>query len=52
MNRPEIDGPGSCDLCRGSGSIAYGPWGVRPPKKTCPECNGTGWAVDFYEDNA
>jgi len=21
--------------------IAVGPWGVRPPKKTCPACNGT-----------
>lgn len=31
----------TCPLCLGSGAIAVGPWGVRPPKKTCPACNGT-----------
>jgi DnaJ-class molecular chaperone len=30
----------TCRLCRGSGRIAVGPWGVRPAKKTCPECLG------------
>lgn len=27
-------------MCLGSGSVAVGPWGARPPKKTCPECSG------------
>lgn len=42
--RPEIDGPGSCEACRGSGMVAVGPWGARPPKMTCPTCGGSGWA--------
>jgi DnaJ-class molecular chaperone len=40
---PEIDGPDSCEMCRGTGAVAYGPWGARPPKKKCPECGGNGW---------
>ena len=27
-------------MCLGSGRVAVGPWGVNPPKKTCPECSG------------
>jgi hypothetical protein len=30
-----------CETCCGSGMVAYGPWGSRPPRKTCPDCNGT-----------
>jgi hypothetical protein len=30
----------TCHMCRGSGRIATGPWGVNPPKTTCPECAG------------
>lgn len=30
----------TCRLCQGSGRIASGVWGVRPPKVTCPECQG------------
>lgn len=29
-----------CRLCNGSGQVAVGPWGARPPKATCPECEG------------
>jgi len=42
----EIDGASAvpametCRMCRGSGRIATGPWGVNPPKTTCPECSG------------
>lgn len=31
-----------CELCNGSRRVAIGPWGVNPPKVTCPECKGTG----------
>lgn len=34
------DGTETCRLCLGSDRIAVGPWGVRPPKKQCPECHG------------
>lgn len=27
-------------MCLGSGRVAVGPAGTRPPKKTCPECSG------------
>lgn len=30
----------ACAMCLGSGRVAIGPWGVSPPKKTCPECSG------------
>lgn len=43
MNHPEIDGPDSCEMCRGTGRVAVLPWGVRPAKKPCPECGGNGW---------
>lgn len=33
---------GKCEECRGSGEVAYGRWGSRPPRETCKECNGTG----------
>lgn len=36
------DSDEACEMCRGTGAVAYGPWGARPPKKTCPECGGTG----------
>lgn len=42
--RPEIDEPGCCETCRGSGRVAVGPWGSRPPKVTCEDCDGSGWS--------
>lgn len=42
--RPEIDEPGCCEMCRGSGCVAVGPWGSRPPKVTCEDCGGSGWS--------
>lgn len=42
--RPEIDEPGCCETCRGSGRVAVGPWGSRPPKVTCEDCSGSGWS--------
>lgn len=42
--RPEIDEPGCCETCRGSGRVAYGPWGSRPPTKMCEDCDGSGWS--------
>lgn len=42
--RPEIDEPGCCEMCRGSGRVAVGPWGSRPPKMTCEDCGGDGWS--------
>ena len=42
--RPEIDEPGCCEACRGSGRVAVGPWGSRPPKVTCEDCSGSGWS--------
>jgi DnaJ-class molecular chaperone len=32
----------TCETCNGSGLVAYGPWGSRPPRKSCPECLGAG----------
>jgi hypothetical protein len=32
----------TCRLCRGSGRVAVGPWGSRPPRETCRECGGKG----------
>lgn len=29
-----------CETCLGSGQVAVGPWGVRPPKVKCPDCDG------------
>jgi len=29
-----------CRLCRGSGLVAVGSWGSRPPREMCPECFG------------
>ena len=31
-----------CPTCRGSGAIAYGRYGSRPPKRTCMLCLGKG----------
>lgn len=31
-----------CPTCRGSGRIAYGRYGSRPPKRECRLCNGKG----------
>lgn len=31
-----------CPTCLGSGSVAVGPWGKRPPKATCRLCQGKG----------
>lgn len=45
MRHPEIDEPAACEMCRGTGVVAIGPWGVRPPKVTCPECGGDGWRL-------
>ena len=41
-----------CRLCNGSGRVAVGPWGSRPPKKTCPECKGAKIVPDdhVYQD--
>lgn len=47
MRSPEIDSDMACEICRGTGSVAYGPWGVRPPKKECPECGGSGWRIQL-----
>jgi DnaJ-class molecular chaperone len=41
MNIDGSKGP-VCEDCRGGGRVAYGPWGVRPPKKTCERCGGSG----------
>lgn len=30
-----------CERCCGSGMVAVGPWGSRPPRETCPECKGS-----------
>lgn len=41
--RGEIaDTLGACEVCRGTGRTAYGPWGSRPPTKECDRCGGTG----------
>lgn len=44
MSRTKEDGIArteeDCRLCLGSGRIAVGPRGVRPPKKQCPKCHG------------
>lgn len=29
-----------CPTCNGSGMVAVGPWGSRPPRKRCPDCRG------------
>lgn len=29
-----------CETCNGTGKVAVGPWGVRPPKADCPDCDG------------
>jgi hypothetical protein len=34
------DGSRHCGRCNGSGAVAVGPWGVRPPKVACPACAG------------
>jgi len=39
------DVPGCCEECRGSGMVAVGPWGSRPPKTTCAACGGSGWST-------
>jgi len=31
-----------CEVCSGSGSVAVGVWGSRPPRETCSGCKGTG----------
>lgn len=36
--------PEPCGRCCGSGSVAYGPWGVNPLKLTCEEGGGSGIA--------
>lgn len=42
--------PEPCGRCSGSGSVAYGPWGVNPPKRTCEECGGSGIAPSVQHD--
>jgi hypothetical protein len=42
VTKPEIDSPEACEMCRGAGAVATGPWGSRPSRKTCPDCGGTG----------
>lgn len=34
--------PPQCPTCLGSGAIAYGRYGKRPPKRRCELCQGTG----------
>lgn len=31
-----------CEECNGSGQVAYGRWGSRPPRETCQTCGGNG----------
>lgn len=31
-----------CEDCNGSGMVAVGQWGARPPRVMCKRCNGTG----------
>lgn len=38
-----------CPNCYGTGSVAIGPWGVRPPKGPCPDCEGTGKVYSVSE---
>lgn len=38
INEPEAE---PCERCCGSGMVAVGPWGSRPPRETCPECHGS-----------
>lgn len=40
-----------CPTCGGSGRIAVGPWGARPPKKECPQCAGVGRAPRAHQAN-
>lgn len=40
----------TCPHCNGSGAVAVGPWGVRPPKVTCSYCGGSGdLTVESFE---
>lgn len=43
--RPEVDEEGCCRACRGTGLVAVGPFGVRPPRVKCDACGGSGWAT-------
>lgn len=36
------DSDQACETCRGSGMVAVGKWGSRPPRVPCPDCDGTG----------
>lgn len=38
--QPETSDPEHCETCNGSGSVAVGPWGSRPQKEKCPDCDG------------
>lgn len=42
----DIKGTDKCPNCYGTGTVAVGPWGARPPKGKCPECDGTGKRLD------
>lgn len=33
----------ACETCRGSGRVSVGRYGSRPPRITCPDCDGTGY---------
>ena len=38
----DSDSPDACGMCYGTGKVAQGPWGSRPPKTMCPDCGGSG----------
>lgn len=41
-----------CDQCNGSGMVAVGKWGARPPREKCNRCDGTGLVPNNQQEES